>query len=190
MNKRTAKFMPATKPTTKSSALKRNRSSARRKSELPLSGIQVGLKKSRSLKLRTILVPVDFSEYSRAALDYAVKVARDSGASLVILHVLDPLLVTRRLESSQLRRLKEASRSNALEQLSGLSRSLDRSGVRTKAVLRNGPATDIIVAFALTVKGDLIIMGSQGRTGLRRLLIGSVAERVVRHAPCPVLVVR
>ena len=56
--------------------------------------------------------------------------------------------------------------------------------------LRHGPATDIIVAFAVAKKADLIVMGSQGRTGLSRLLIGSVAEREVRHAFCPVLVVR
>ena len=74
--------------------------------------------------------------------------------------------------------------------MQALRPELLQSGVRTELFLRNGPATDIIVAFAVARKADLIIMGSQGRTGLRRLLIGSVAERVVRHAHCPVLVVR
>jgi len=108
----------------------------------------------------------------------------------VVLHVLDTLLAARRLDSTRLRQLKTSSRSEAAEQLQALSRELVQSGVRTQLFLRHGPATDIIVAFAVKVKADLIIMGSQGRTGLSRLLIGSVAERVVRDALCPVLVVR
>jgi universal stress protein A len=148
------------------------------------------LKRTPSLKLRTILVPVDFSERSRAALNYAVTLARDFEASLVVLHVLDPLLAAGRLESARLRQLKSSSRSEAAGQLQALSRELVPTGVRAQLFLRHGPATDIIVAFAVAKKADLIIMGSQGRTGLSRLLIGSVAERVVRHAFCPVLVVR
>jgi len=148
------------------------------------------LKRTRSRKLRTILVPVDFSVPSRAALDYAIRLARDYGGSLVVLHVLDPLLAAGRLDSARLRQLKSSSRGEAAKKLRALSRELVQSGVRTELFLRNGPATDTIVAFAIAMKTDLIIMGSQGRTGLSRLLIGSVAERVVRHAPCPVLVVR
>lgn len=108
----------------------------------------------------------------------------------MVLHVLDSLLAARRLESARLGQLKASSRSEAAEQLQALSRELVQSGVRIELFLRHGPTTDIIVAFAVKVKADLIIMGSQGRTGLSRWLIGSVAERVVRHALCPVLVVR
>ena len=135
-------------------------------------------------------MPVDFSERSRAALTYAIRLARDYGGSLVALHVLDPLLAAGRLDSARLRQLKSSSRREAEEQLQALRPELLQSGVRTQLLLRHGPATDIILIFAAKVKPDLIIMGSQGRTGLSRLLIGSVAERVVRHAPCPVLVVR
>jgi len=148
------------------------------------------LKRTPSLKLRTILVPVDFSERSRAALNYAITLAQDFGGSLMVLHVLDPLLAAGRLDSARLRQLKSSARDEAAKQLRALSCELVKSGVRTELLLRSGPATDIIVAFAIARKADLIIMGSQGRTGLRRLLIGSVAERVVRHAHCPVLVVR
>lgn len=108
----------------------------------------------------------------------------------MVLHVLDPLLAAGRLDSARLRQLKSSWRDEAAKQLRALSCELVKSGVRTELFLRNGPATDIIVAFAVARKADLIIMGSRGRTGLRRLLIGSVAERVVRHASCPVLVVR
>jgi universal stress protein A len=174
----------------KSSATRSKRLSTRPKTHPSTSSQPVGLKRTPSLKLRTILVPVDFSERSRAALNYAVTLAGDFGGSLLVLHVLDPLLVAGRLESARLRQLKTSSRGEAVKQLQALSRELVQTGVRTKLFLRHGPATDIIVAFAVAKKADLIIMGSQGRTGLSRLLIGSVAERVVRHAFCPVLVVR
>ena len=182
--------MTTTKSTTRSPAARRNRSSPHRKAQPSTSGRPAGLKRTPSLKLRTILVPVDFSERSRAALSNAITLAQDFGGSLMVLHVLDPLLAAGRLDSARLRQLKTSSRGEATKKLRALSRELVRSGVRTELFLRNGPATDIIVAFAAAMKADLIIMGSQGRTGLRRLLIGSVAERVVRHAHCPVLVVR
>lgn len=182
--------MAKTKTTTASPATRRNRNSTHRKAQPLTSGRSAGLKRTPSLKLRTILVPVDFSKRSRIALNYAITLAKDFGGSLVVLHVLDPLLAAGRLESARLRQLKSSARREAEEQLQALRPELLQSGVRTELFLRNGPATDIIVAFAVARKADLIIMGSQGRTGLRRLLIGSVAERVVRHAHCPVLVVR
>lgn len=182
--------MATTKPTTRSLAARQNRRSTHRKAQPSTSGRPAGLKRTPSLKLRTILVPVDFSERSRAALNYAITLAQDFGGLLMVLHVLDPLLAAGRLESARLRQLKSSSRREAEEQLQALRPELVQSGVRTQLFLRSGPATDIIVAFAVAKKADLIIMGSQGRTGLRRLLIGSVAERVVRHASCPVLVVR
>lgn len=182
--------MATTKSTTRSPAARRNRSSTHHKAQPSTSGRPAGLKRTPSLKLRTILVPVDFSERSRAALDYAITLAQDLGGSLNVLHVLDPLLAAGRLDSARLRQLKTSSRAEAAKQLRALSRELVLAGVRTELFLRNGPATEIIVAFAVAKQADLIIMGSQGRTGLRRLLIGSVAERVVRHASCPVLVVR
>lgn len=182
--------MPATKSITRSSVTKTKRLSTQRKAHPSTSSQPAGLKRTPCLKLRTILVPVDFSERSRAALNYAVTLARDFAGSLLVLHVLDPLLAAGRLESARLREFKSSSRSEAADQLQALNRELGQTGVRTQLFLRHGPATDVIVAFAVAKKADLIIMGSQGRTGLSRLLIGSVAERVVRHAFCPVLVVR
>lgn len=143
-----------------------------------------------AVKLRKILVPVDFSERARAALAYAISLAREFGGSLLVLHVMDPLLTPGRLESARLRQLKSSSRKEAEEQLQALRPQLLQSGVRTQLLLRQGPAAEIILVIAAKEKPDLITVGSQGRTGLKRLLIGSVAERVVRHANCPVLIVR
>lgn len=148
------------------------------------------LKHSRSFKLGRILVPMDFSERSRAALTYAIGFARDFGGSLSVLHVLDPLLAPGRLDSSRLRKMKSSSRSEAEAQLRALRPELIASGVRAQLLVRQGPVAEMIVIVALKVTAHLIIMSSQGRTGLKRLLIGSVAERVVRHSSCPVLVLR
>jgi universal stress protein A len=183
-------IMAKTKTATVSTPTKPDRGRTRRKAQPSTSGQTAGVKRKRSLKLRTILVPVDFSEHSRAALNYAITLAQDFGGSIVVLHVLDPLLATGRLDSARLRQLKSSSRGDAEKQLKTLNRVLLETGVRAELLLRNGPATNIIVATAVARNADLIIMGSEGRTGLRRLLIGSVAERVVRHAHCPVLVVR
>jgi universal stress protein A len=182
--------MATTKATTVSPATKRKRKSTRRKKPTSNPDRAARLGRTPSLKQRTILVPVDFSDHSRAALNYAVTLARDFGGSLMILHVLDPLLASGRFDDARLRQLKASTREDSEERLQTLSGELVPPGLPKKLLIRRGPATDVIVALAGAIKIDLIIMGSQGLTGLRRLLIGSVAERVVRHAPCPVLVVR
>lgn len=182
--------MPVTKSTTRSSAPRPKRLSTQPQAHRATSSQPTGLRRTPSLKVRTILVPVDFSERSRSALNYALALARDFGASLVVLHVLDPLLVPGRLESARLRQIKASSRSEASEQLETLGGELAETGVRTRLFLRQGPAANIILTFAGAKKADLIVMSSQGRTGFDRMLIGSVAERVVRHAACSVLVVR
>jgi universal stress protein A len=168
---------------------RRNRISIGRKTSRSAS-TEAGSKQTSSLKLRTILVPVDFSKRSLAALNYADMLTRSFGGSVMLLHVLDPILTAGRLESARLRQLKASSRREAAEQLRAVRRKLVQKGVPTQRFLRHGPAADTIVAFAGKTKADLIVIGSQGRTGLKRLLIGSVAERVVRHALCPVLVAR
>ena len=156
----------------------------------PSSKLRRSSRPLRSLGLRTILVPVDFSERSRKAAEYAAGFARDYEASLIILHAVDPLLAAGRLESRELRRLKAASRKEAEQQLQEFGRKLAASEVRMRLTLRSGPAVEEIVSFADELKANLIVMASQGRSGLSRLLVGSVTERVVRAAPCPVLVVR
>lgn len=182
--------MPAKKSSAKAPVTRSKRLSSSFHARPSASVNQAGLRRTPSPRLRTIVVPVDFSERSRAALNYALTLARSFGASLVVLHVLDPILVSGRLESARLRQLKNSSRTEATEQLQALGRELAHTGVRTRLFLRQGAAANIILTFAAAKKADLIIMSSQGRTGFDRMMIGSVAERVVRHATCSVLVVR
>jgi nucleotide-binding universal stress UspA family protein len=139
-----------------------------------------------------ILVPTDFSGYSDAALDYAKSLADSLGASLHLLHVFeDPSTTPGALAGGGYFALpddlREAMIADAQKQIaSRLSGVAPRTA--TSAVLM-GAAAQTIVDYAVAQHIDLIVMGTHGRTGLLHLLIGSVAERVVRTASCPVLTV-
>lgn len=131
-----------------------------------------------------LLVPIDFSPASLAALEYArgLVAATRAPGRLELLTVVDASAVDGILGHAD-PTLWEKLLSQARARLAELA------GDDPLTVLEGKPA-DVIVDHAQAVKADLIVMGSQGRTGVQRLMVGSVAERVVRHAPCPVLVVR
>jgi nucleotide-binding universal stress UspA family protein len=138
-------------------------------------------------RLRSILVPVDFSESSLAALAHALSLARQHKAQLTLLHVIEPFHADMFLDTAQVQR---AARAAAHEQLGTLADATKRAWPRTGRELRTGHPVTVITALAKRTNADLVIVGTHGRTGLKRAFLGSVAERVVRHAPCSVLVVR
>jgi nucleotide-binding universal stress UspA family protein len=138
-----------------------------------------------------ILVPIDFSEPSRKALHYAKLFAQQFDASLVLLHAIEPLAYPPDFAVVPLLPPDvEEIRNRELEtQLDELAANVG-GGVKTEAVVRNGRAWQEVVEYAGSGKVDLIIVSTHGYTGLKHALLGSVAEKIVRHAPCPVLVVR
>jgi universal stress protein A len=134
--------------------------------------------------LRTILHPTDFSENSAMALRLACSLARDHGARLVLLHVLPPPLVV--FEGGVV-----PEPSWDYPDLHHKFRNLTPGDVQVATephVVEGDPATEI-VRLAKKLPCDMIVMGTHGRRGLCRLLMGSVAESVLRNAPCPVLIV-
>jgi nucleotide-binding universal stress UspA family protein len=136
------------------------------------------------LSLRTILHPTDFSERSRCAFSVACALARDYNAHLVVLHVDHlPLAVYGDVLAAP---RPEDYRNRLRDQL----RALQSPGVAVEHRLNEGTPVTEIIGVAEEAHADLIVMGTHGRTGLGRLLMGSVAEQVVRKAPCPVLTVR
>jgi adenylate kinase len=139
--------------------------------------------------IRRILVPVDFSPASLAALDYAADRARESGAAIILLHVLEPMLAERRFVGSRLRTVKAEARFMKKRLLFLAKRRVDVATL-VKSWLLNGEPGALILEAAAKAKSDLIIMGSVGKKGLRRLPLGSVAEHVIRNADCPVTIVR
>ena len=134
-----------------------------------------------------ILVPVDFSESSLDALQHALAFARQNDARLTLLHVIEPFHASLFIDTTG---TQHAMREASHLRLTKLWEATRKAWPRTGHELREGDPVTTITALAKRMNADLIVMGTQGRTGLQRGLIGSVAERVVRHAPCPVLVVR
>lgn len=147
------------------------------------------------LQLRTLLVPTDFSESSRKALHYAVRLAQQFNASVVLVHVIEPVYV---YPVDGLMHFPGDLRDPNLERRPDIEKALGRLGeltarqgnVAVRTVTRIGRGFDVITAVAREEKADLIVISTHGYSGLKHVLMGSVAERVVRHAPCPVLVVR
>jgi nucleotide-binding universal stress UspA family protein len=140
--------------------------------------------------IRTILVPTDFSDCSLAGLKYAVRFAKEVGGRIIVLHVTDlgPVMMTTGWDY-QSPSYVEAARDRCGDRMKAFLKRVDfdRVPVDTSAVAGYCPAA--IDEAAARTGADLIIMSTHGRTGLRRALIGSVAEGTVRHAACPVLVV-
>lgn len=136
------------------------------------------------MDINRILCPIDFSDFNQAANEYASMLAKSCGASIVYLYVSQPQIpydayAYVNIESdldADLRILKETKPTIA--------------GVDASHVVEYGMASDRIVEYANHHDIDLIVIGTHGRTGLKRVLMGSVAETVVRKAECPVLAIK
>lgn len=136
-----------------------------------------------------VLVGTDFSEHATRAVDRAVDVARRYGASLHLAHVWEvPLLLDGAVAGSEIDWIAPVEHA-ARVQLDEAVEALAGCGVAVTSVLRCGAAWDRLVGLVDETGADLVVVGTQGRTGLRRALLGSVAERVVRLSPVPVLTV-
>ena len=140
------------------------------------------------LPIRTILYPTDFSEPSKLAFRLACALARDYGARLIVLHVVEPPPFVTYGEVEKALQLPEGYQQELEEGLRQFQAPDPK--VQMEHCLREGDPVTEILSQAQELPCDVIIMGTHGRTGLGRLLMGSVAEQVVRKAPCPVLTVR
>lgn len=141
-------------------------------------------------RLKHILVPVDFSECSHKAMQYAACFARQFNAEVTLLHVLVAVPAPTQMMIFEPETFTAQHHEDVARQLSEWRKEIT-SQATVKAVVRTGTsANQEIVAAAHECNMDLIIIASHGRTGLAHLFTGRTTERVVRHAPCPVLVVR
>jgi nucleotide-binding universal stress UspA family protein len=144
---------------------------------------------SRPVTLERILVPVDFSDCSLDALEYAAVVAQQAEASLTLVHVLEPVTygLDFTLDQSKTRHSEVESWRKRLEELAS---SLRASHISVESRLWGGLPVDSILDAAQTLPCDLIVMGTHGRRGISHAISGSVAEAVLRKARVPVLTVR
>ena len=149
------------------------------------------------MHLKTILVAYDFSEHAEHALAWARSMAKDWGAKIVLMHAIPPFppmayadaLTMHAVSMIDLPQLEADLLSDAQQHLQDMLRKED-GDVPVEIKTRIADPFWGICREAESVGADLIVVGSHGRTGLSHVLLGSVAERVVRHARCPVLVVR
>ncbi len=137
------------------------------------------------VEIRNILVPTDFSEAAGGALAYAVGLAAKLGSSVLLVHAWQ--LSAYASPSSELAKGMEGDLARDLE---GAAKAHLGGSVKITRHLRLGVPYVEIVAAAKELRADLIVMGTTGKTGLEHFLLGSVAERIVRTAQCPVLTVR
>jgi nucleotide-binding universal stress UspA family protein len=136
--------------------------------------------------LNRVLVPTDFSDKSGAALTYGIALVEQFGASLHLLHVVEAIAGGETLPREEIERAIESS---AWDDLRGLLSADDRTRLRAELAMEWGIPFVEIIRYAREHAIDLIAMGTHGRSGVQHLLMGSVAEHVVRNAPCPVLTV-
>jgi len=144
---------------------------------------------------RRILHATDFSSASRPALAKAIALAGQNRAPLQIVHVLAPLVLPAGgdfafLPAETYDAIDRRARQHVDKQLAALVGRARKAGVRTTATLLEGAPHEQVPRAAKRARADLIVIGTHGRTGVSKLLLGSVAERIVRLSPCPVLTVR
>jgi nucleotide-binding universal stress UspA family protein len=157
------------------------------------SAAGAGGPKGNVMTIKRILHASDFSPASRSALKVARDLARALKAQLILCHAyeaLPPLGGEASIPSSLFSQIMTSAREGATRQLEKLAKATRGGGVRVATVLVEGPPAMAVIRVAKRKGAHLIVVGTHGRTGVQRMLMGSVAERIVRLSPCPVLTVR
>jgi nucleotide-binding universal stress UspA family protein len=141
--------------------------------------------------MQQILAAIDFSEVSSRVLEQAARLAEAFSAELSLVHVAapDPEFVGYDAGPESVRGQRAAELRSEHRELQGMAESLRERGLRARALLIQGPTVEKIVEEIGRLEADVAVLGSHGHGALRRALLGSVSEGVIRRAPCPVLVV-
>ena len=145
------------------------------------------------LTIKTVLVPTDFSDASESALRYGKAMAEKFGATLHVVHVMEDLLAhawAAEVYVSSMPQLRDEIEKESRLRLGALLTDGERKAFRAETALLAGNPFLEIIRYAKTHGIDLIVMGTHGRGPIAHMLLGSVAEKVVRKSPCPVLTVR
>jgi nucleotide-binding universal stress UspA family protein len=147
----------------------------------------------KKIEIKSILLPTDFSDYSKYALDYAVSFATQYKAKLYVLHVLLSPHALAGFEAApfvSFERLYTEMKKSADEAMNRFISDDVRKEVPVETAIVQGAPFIEIIKFARAKDVDLIVIATHGRTGLSHVLFGSVAEKVIRKSPCPVLSIR
>ena len=143
------------------------------------------------MEIRTILVPVDFSDHAARALDTGIGIARTLGARIELVHCYPlPTTVIAPYGGSIPVDLERDIRNAAAKQIEEWVGKASAAGVEAEGFVTSAPIVSGILDRARAVEADLIVMGTRGLSGLKHVVLGSVAERTIRLAPCPVLTLK
>lgn len=142
--------------------------------------------------IKKILVPIDFSEYSKSSLRYAVNFARNFNSELLLVYVVEPVIYPPDFSMGQIGipSMDAEMDRRAVDELKSLAKAEIPEGVPCRTIVKTGKPFIEIIETAKEDNVDLIIIASHGHTGVEHLLFGSTADKVVRKAPCPVLTLR
>ncbi len=142
--------------------------------------------------IKKILVPIDFSDYSKSALRYAVSFAKLFNSEMVMIYVVEPIIYPPDFSMGQIAipSVNTEWDKTAIEQLEKLSKSEIPVNIKVKTLVKTGKPFVEIIETASEENVDLIIIATHGHSGVEHILFGSTAEKVVRKAPCPVLTLR
>lgn len=143
-------------------------------------------------EIKKILVPIDFSDYSKSSLHYAVSFAKQFDAEIYLIYVVEPVIYPPDFSMGQIAipSVNAEWDERAKEELGKLAKNEIPVGVEVKTILKNGKPFLEIIDTAAEENIDLIIIATHGHSGMEHILFGSTAEKVVRKAPCPVLTLR
>lgn len=152
-------------------------------SDTPLGDVPI-------LNIKQIMVPLDLSHRANKALKYAIRVAQQFEAEILLVHVVTEMGYEGLVIPSTLQHLQNDLLKQVHEELEKMVKLEDQFRIKIKTKVLFGEPAHEISKIAGEEETDLILVSTEGRTGLSHVLVGSTAEKIVRHAPCPVLVVR
>ncbi len=144
-----------------------------------------------SIEVSKILAPVDFSDNTPAILEWAAHLAEEHDSSIILLHAYHLPVEFQQLEGAYLPPdFWSTVKNEAEQQLGRFAEDVRGRGLEVEALVREGYPATVIVEEAESLEADLVVIGTHGLSGLKHMLLGSIAERVVQKAPCPVLTVK
>ena len=143
-----------------------------------------------SQTIKRILIPTDGSDYSIRAAEYAISIAKVHDAQITVVYVLDEVVIEKFSKIGERENVEKDLKADGQRYINYILRLAEKEGVKAISLIAKGRPFEQIVHLADNLSMDLIVMGTYGRRGAERILIGSVAERVIEYAHCPVLVIK
>lgn len=141
-------------------------------------------------KTRRILIPTDGSDYSIHAAEYGVSIAKMLSIPITVVYVIDEVVIDQFAKGAEQENIEQELRHDGQKYVEYVTELAENTGVKADSVIAKGNPFEQIVELAKKLEIDLIVMGTYGRRGAERILIGSVAQRVIEYSLCPVLVIK